>query len=541
MQKPRLVLFTCLLVACGSESKDDAKGQVDESEPPAIPTSLGKADDAAKTVAVNVQSAHPYTNNLDRTFAVPLNLPVCAKTARVHFKVLRTEDNYDFVSIGNQEFSGTRDDTWSAWFTKSSTSVNVRLETDASITRHGFEIDKVEWDGQPESCTAYPACPAGSVNLAKRPATCECAAQPVCAPIANVIVSHQLWLGFNNTTKKATGAVATFAHPGPADGQVIDTIGSVDTVKLAALVRRAAETGLLQGAGYNKTVATGTFADRFTIKAGAYNITFAAGQGSHTAAVQALINDFEALFTCEGAGGLTCGSGFTCEQATCVVEQSCVCTAQFDPQCGVDGHTYSNACRAGCANAAIAHAGECGIPGDFCGGMLGQPCSEDNRCRYAASTFDAPHPDASGTCVARNYCDAPADCNGLPHIAVPGAWACNVNACAWQAGVAWKAVTDGHFETANPYANGQSVWHQLYLPTEAQALRLAVARFRLENSYDKLEVWSWRNGAWTKVKTYTGTVGPALTEEFPGQYHYLRFVSDSSVTDQGVALDAQWR
>ena len=313
-------------------------------------------------------------------------------------------------------------------------------------------------------------------------------------------------------------------------------------MKLAALVHSAAQTGLLQGAAYDKPVAAGAFNDRFTITAGSYSLAFAAGQGDHSAAVQALINDFEALFSCEGTGsGLACGSGLTCEENTCIEEQSCVCSAQFDPQCGVDGHTYSNACVAGCADAAIAHAGECGSAGDFCGGMQGLPCAGDNRCRYGESTFDAPHPDAGGTCVARNYCDAPADCNGLPHVAVLGSWACETTSCAWKAGIQWQAVATGHFETTNPYANGQSVWHEIYLPAEAQALRLVATRFRLENNYDKLEVWTWKNGAWTKIKTYTGTAGPTATDEFPGQYHYLRFTSDSSVTDQGVALDAQWR
>ncbi|MDQ3369360.1 MAG: Kazal-type serine protease inhibitor [Myxococcota bacterium] len=541
-------MLVAAITACASPDKEDAKGQVDESEPPGIPTELGKADDASKTIAVDVQSPHPYANNLDKVFPVSLAaLPWCASAARLHFKVLRTEANYDFVTIepvgaASQEFHGTRDNTWSNWFNLNAAQVNVRLESDASVTRHGFEIDKVEWTGFAPSCpNVESSCDGDLINLTRRPDPCQCPAPAVCVPVSSVEVSHQLAMGFNNTTKRARGSVATFTHPGPADGPETDTIGTVDPTRLAALVRRAAEAGLLHGPGYSKPIPSGAFYDRLIIDAGMYRVSFLAGTGAHTAEVQSMIDSFESLFTCGGGGGLTCGSGYDCEQGQCIEDQGCVCPAVYAPVCGAGGQTYSNGCAAGCANATVVHDGECGIAGDMCGGMQGLPCQDDLRCRYGASTFTAPWPDASGTCVAANYCDAPVDCSGLPHIAVPGAWACEANSCAWKTGAAWQTVTGGHFETTNPYANNVSVWHQLYLPAGAQALRLSTTRFRTEANYDKLEVWTWKNGAWAKVRTYTGTVGPALTDEFPGRYHQLRFVSDSSVTAQGVALDAQWR
>jgi hypothetical protein len=541
------LLGLSLLAACAGPTKEDAKGQVDESQPPAIPSEVGKGDSSAKIVATNVQTPHPYANNVNKLFPVSLTtLPSCASTARLHFKVLRTERDYDFVTLepvgdSHEEFTGDLDNTWSRWFDIKATYANVRLETDASITRHGFEIDQIEWNGVPSNCpVAQPTCAAGTVDLAATPGTCQCPATPVCEPIANIEVSHFLARGFNRTAKTAHGAIAQFTHPGPADEPLTDTIGSIDTVQLGALVRRAAALGLLQGPGYDQVVPAGAFYEDFTITAGQYEVHFIAGQGSQTAPVQALIDDFEALFTC-GGGGLTCGADYACEQGSCIEQQSCVCTTQFDPVCGTNGVTYSNACNAGCANVGVAHNGQCGIPGDFCGGLMGSPCIDDNRCRYAPSTFSAPHPDASGTCVARNYCDAPLDCNGLPHIAVPGAWACNLNACAWQAGPAWQALATGHFDTPNPYANNVSVWKEIYLPSGAQMMRLASTRFRTEAGYDKLEVWTWQNGAWAKVKTYSGSTGPALTDEFPGQYHYLHFVSDSSVTASGISLDAQYR
>jgi hypothetical protein len=85
------------------------------------------------------------------------------------------------------------------------------------------------------------------------------------------------------------------------------------------------------------------------------------------------------------------------------------------------------------------------------------------------------------------------------------------------------------------------VWKQLYLPAEAVALRLKINAFATEANYDFLEVWTWKNSAWVKVKSFTGSLGVLTTEEYLGRYHYLRFVSDSSVTAQGVTLDAQWR
>lgn len=537
-----------LLAACAGPSKQDGKGQVDDSLPPAIPLAAGKTDAAAKIVAVDLQSPHPYANNSDRVFALPLSsLPSCASIARLHFRVLRVEDGYDVVTVEpvgqpRQEFTGNHDNTWTEWFDIEASTANVRLESDGSITRHGFEIDQIEWNGAPASCgIVLPGCGAGMVDLARAPGTCECPVNPVCEPIANIEVSHRLALGFNRTTKTVRGATALYTHPGPADGPETDTVGSVDTARVAELVRRAAAQGLLEGEGYDRPVAAGVFYEAFTIKAGGREVTFAAGQGAHDPAVQQLIEELEVVFSCEGGGALTCGAGLTCEQNSCIEEQSCICTQQYDPVCGTNGQTYSNACFAGCADVGIAHAGECGQAGDMCGGLFGLPCGDAEKCRYGESTWAPPHPDAAGTCVAANYCDAPADCLGLPHIAVPGAWACNTNACAWQAGPAWQTFAGGHFESPSPYPHNVSVWKELYLPSGAQALRLRTARFATEAGYDKLEVWTWQAGAWLKVRTYSGVQGPALTDEFAGRYHYLRFVSDSSISASGFSLDAEYR
>lgn len=550
MLKKSLVVFTILGAAC-APTKDESKGVVDESEPPSIPTELGKGDGASQTVAVNVESAHPYTNNLDKLYSVPLSgLPSCATDARLHFSVLRTEAGYDFVTVEptgapTQEFDGTHDDTWTEWFPINASSVKVRLESDGSITRHGFVVDKIEWDGLPPNCplVRFPPCGTGTVDVAETPGTCECPAVPQCVNVDTVEIKHSTSRGFNYRSHHAVGPIASETHPGPADGPETNVIGTVDVARLGQLVQRAADLGLLHGNGYDRPLTAGAMRDELQIVAGAYTVTFTASEGAHDAAVQTLITDFEALFTCGAStGGLTCDSGYTCQEGTCVEEQSCICPAIYQPVCSTSGITYSNGCAAGCANVEVAHDGECGIPGDTCGTILGLSCLDDNKCRFGTSQFTYPFPDAGGTCVAPNYCDAPADCSGLPHIAVPGAWACNANTCAWSTGpVAWNPVTNGTFETAHPYANGTSVWKEITLPTTAQKMRLKTTDFSLEANYDFLEVWTWINGAWSRVKRYTGTAGPLGTDEFPGRYHYLRFVSDSSVTKTGFRVDAEWR
>ena len=119
-------LFAFAALAAGCVDKvDPGKGEIDPELPPASPLpgpADGKADGVGNVVQVAVESAHPYTNDLDRAYPIELagRVPTCATTARVHFPSIRTEAGYDFVHLEGatgrfQSFDGNRDNLWSEW------------------------------------------------------------------------------------------------------------------------------------------------------------------------------------------------------------------------------------------------------------------------------------------------------------------------------------------------------------------------------------------------------------------------------------------
>ena len=117
-----------------------------------------------------------------------------------------------------------------------------------------------------------------------------------------------------------------------------------------------------------------------------------------------------APIACGGIAGQTCKQGDYCSyrpedicgaadaQGVCAPIEESACSAVFEPVCGCDGQTYSNACEAANAGTSVSSEGECEPtqPQD-CGGIAGLTCPAGQFCDWAQGDICGAA-DALGTC-----------------------------------------------------------------------------------------------------------------------------------------------
>ncbi|MBK6685905.1 MAG: proprotein convertase P-domain-containing protein [Deltaproteobacteria bacterium] len=133
------------------------------------------------SVAQVIESAHPYTNNLTRTWPVSEG---GATSIRVHFTRIETERGYDFVRILDANnrvvasYTGSQTDVTSP--AVSGGSLTIQLTSDGSVTGYGFQVDRYDVAG---GCTSDAECSAGNSCVQVQCIRAPCFAS--CQPTAN--------------------------------------------------------------------------------------------------------------------------------------------------------------------------------------------------------------------------------------------------------------------------------------------------------------------------------------------------------------------
>lgn len=162
----------------------------------------GECNSVAWTPVPNViESAHPYTNNFNRTWNVEF---AGATQMRLHFTRIDTERNYDFVRILDangrmlHEYTGASTDVTTPAIRASR--VQVQFTSDSSVTGWGFAIDRIEVAG---GCQNNSDCGAG-----------ETCAQITCvrAPCFNVCQAPNPSSGYQTVTLAALQANPAAFH-----------------------------------------------------------------------------------------------------------------------------------------------------------------------------------------------------------------------------------------------------------------------------------------------------------------------------------------
>ena len=330
------VALLSITSACGMQDADYAlKAKQDETE-----RATARVDNVAPSAAdgwtireTEFSTPHPYANRAYLSYTVT---EPGADYIRLHFKNVSLETGYDYLIVSSPDGSSAIRYTGSLgeFWTASIPGPSARIElvTDASIRKYGFDL--VGFAGQK-----------------------------------------------NTDEWKSTSFVWHTFHPYKNDSYDIVEISQPDAVKMKILF---GEVKIEEGYDFVTIYdENGRFVAEYTGDLGKFETPAFPGNKLYVV--------FSSDYSITDAGVSIAEYSYVSN----VTEPGCFCTANYAPVCGTNGHTYSNGCQAGCAEMPVAHEGECGIDGDFCGGIVGLICQDGFACQYEGNW-----PDAGGTCRA---------------------------------------------------------------------------------------------------------------------------------------------
>ena len=107
----------------------------------------------------------------------------------------------------------------------------------------------------------------------------------------------------------------------------------------------------------------------------------------------------------------------------------------------------------------------------------------------------------------------------------------------------WSSFPDAVVSTPAPYEANSRIEIPAYLPEGATKMRLRSDRpFELADGGDYFAVWTWsfETNNWELADWWQYGDGPTLTDEFPGRYHILQFISDGQGEANGLSVHVEY-